>query len=306
MADEHFILSLQNSNSFLQRGLFQVLAQDCLDRLPRCSSNLQLKFLKDNYEKTMNNMSSPTEKAFLNSFPTNIRVARKLLGIPKTITYACCPICSSLYPPKDEDGVPTYPYECTSEPCHVHGGYNLLKLGSTPDRKGTGVPKHPFVMQDIHDSVGHLLSRPGIEIAIQRSIQGSGEQGRDDMVEDIVTTDGIGAVKGPHGTPFLSGKLGQELRLLWCLSVDFFNPYHMKLSGKVASVGSIVLSCLVLPPDMRNKPENLCLVGIIPGPYEPSGDEIDHFLRPLVKVMKESWAEGSIYQTHEYPHGRLV
>ena len=167
MADEHFILSLQNSNSFLQRGLFQVLAQDCLDHLPWCSSNLQLKFLKDNYEKTMNNTSSPMEKAFLDSFPTDIRVAQKLLGILKTITYACCPICSSLYPPKDEDGVPTYPYECTSEPCRIRGRCNLLKLGSTPDRKGTGVPKRPFVMQDIHDSVVRLLSRLGIEIAIQ-------------------------------------------------------------------------------------------------------------------------------------------
>ena len=57
---------------------------------------------------------------------------------------------------------------------------------------------------------------------------------------------------------------------------------------------------------MHNKPENLYLVGIIPGPREPLGDEIDHFLRPLVEIMKESWAEGAIYKTHEYPHGRLV
>ena len=302
MADERFILSLQNSNSFLERSLFQVLVQDCLGHSPRRESDHQLKILKDNYEKTMSHRSSPSERTFLKSFPTDIRVARKLLGIPKTITYACCPACSSIYPPKDENGVPIYPYECTSEPCHIRGGCNLLKLGSTPDRKGIGVPKRPFVMQDFHDFVGRLLSRPDVEIAIQRS----GEQAHGDVVEDIVTADGIRAINGPDGAPFLSGKRGEELRLVWCLSVDFFNPYHNKIAGKVASVGSIVLSCLLLPPDMRNKPENLCLIGIIPGPREPSGDEIDHFLRPLVEVMKESWAEGSIYRTHEYPHGRLV
>ena len=258
--------------------------------------------MKINYENALKDRSSSSEKAFLQSFPTDIRAARKLLGIPKTITYACCPACNSLYPPKDENGVPIYPYQCTSEPCRVRGGCDLLKLGSTPDRKGVGVPKRSFVMQDFQDFVGRLLSRPGVEIAIQQS----GEQARDDVVKDIVTADGIKAIKGPDGAPFLSGGQGQELRLLWCLSIDFFNPYHNKIAGKVASAGSIVLSCLLLPPDMRNKPENLCLVGIIPGPREPSGDEIDHFIRPLVEVMKESWREGSIYWTHEYPHGRLV
>ena len=157
-------------------------------------------------------------------------------------------------------------------------------------------------MQDFHDFVGRLLSRPGVEAAIQSSR----ERVRDDTVEDILTADGVREIKGPNGLPFLTAGQHHELRLLWCLSVDFFNPYHNKIAGKVASVGSIVLSCLLLPPDMRHKIENLCLVGIIPGPREPSGEEIDHFLRPLVDVMKKSWEHGAIYRTHEYPHGRLV
>ncbi len=110
----------------------------------------------------------------------------------------------------------------------------------------------------------------------------------DETVEDIITADGIRAFKGPDGVPFLSSGQHSELCLLWCLSVDFFNPYHNKIAGKVASVGSIVLSCLLLPPDMRYKSENLCLVSIIPGPREPLGHEIDHFLCPLVEIMKES------------------
>ena len=242
------------------------------------------------------------DKAFIQSFPSDIRAARKMIGAPKIVTYACCPACSSLYPLKDNDGFPTYPYECISKPCQAQGGCDLLKLGSTPRRNGIGVPKRPFVMQDFHDFVGRLLSRPGVEAALQQSK----ERVRNDVVEDILTADGVGEIKGPDGLPFLSGGQPQELRLLWCLSVDFFNPYHNKIAGKVASVGSIVLSCLLLPPDMRHKIENLCLVGIIPGPREPSGEEIDHFLRPLVKVMKESWADGAIYKTYEYPLGRFV
>ena len=244
----------------------------------------------------------PADEILLRTFPSDIRTAQKMLGVPKTIMYACCPACNPLYPPQDEDGVSIYPYDCTSKPCQVQGGCDLLKLGSTSDGKSISVPKRPFVMQDFHDFVGCLLSRPGMEAAIQQL----GKHLRDETVEDIITADSIWAIKGPDGTPFLSGGQhcqDEELRLLWCLSVDFFNPYHNKIAGKVASVGSIVLSCLLLPPDMRHKPKNLCLVGIIPGPREPSGEEIDHFLHPLVEVMKESWAHGAIYRTHDYPHG---
>ncbi|KAF8493757.1 hypothetical protein F5888DRAFT_1636505 [Russula emetica] len=156
------------------------LALDCLGHSTRCKSNVQLKILKDTFKKMISNRVSPLEKAFLKSFPTNIRVARKLLEILKTIAY-------------DKNGVLTYPYECTSEWYCVCGGCDLLKLGSTPDRKGISVPKRPFVMQDFHDFVGRLLSRPGIKIAIQQS----GEQACDNVVKDIVTADGIKAIKGP-------------------------------------------------------------------------------------------------------------
>jgi hypothetical protein len=102
--------------------------------------------------------------------------------------------CSSLYPPRDEDRVPTYPYECTSEPCHIWRGCDLLKLGSTPDRKSIGVPKHPIVMQDFHDFVECLLSQPGMETAIQQS---GLHVCNDNMAKDIATADGIRAIKGP-------------------------------------------------------------------------------------------------------------
>jgi hypothetical protein len=140
-------------------------------------------------------------------------------------------------------------------------------------------------MQDFNDFVAHLLSRPGIEAAIQCST----EHMHDTTADDIITAGSLKAVKGPGGIPFLSGGQQHKLHLMWCLSVDLFNPYHNKIAGKVTLVGSVILSCLLLPPDMRHKPKNLCLVGIIPGPHEPSEEEIDHFLCPLVEAMKESW-----------------
>jgi len=115
--DKDFIRSLEECNSFLQQTLFQVLVQDSLDHSTRNSSNFRLKSLKDDFRKTMSNSLSPTDEEFLRTFPTDIRVAQKMLGVLKTITYACCPACNSLYPPQDEDGVMIYPYNCTSEQC---------------------------------------------------------------------------------------------------------------------------------------------------------------------------------------------
>ena len=128
---------------------------------------------------------------------------------------------------------------------------------------------------------------------------------RDKAIEDIITADGVGAIKGSDGVPFFSGGRHNELRLLWCLSVDCPNPYHSKIAGKVASVGSVVLSCPLLPLDIRHKPESLYLLSIIPGPHKPE-EEADHFLCPLVEVMKESWAHDKQYKTHDYLYGRLV
>ena len=38
--------------------------------------------------------------------------------------------------------------------------------------------------------------------------------------------------------------------------------------------------------------ENVFIASIIPGPYEPSADEIDHFVRPVVEQFVQAWRPG--------------
>ena len=53
----------------------------------------------------------------------------------------------------------------------------------------------------------------------------------------------------------------------------------------------IYLTILNLPRDIWYKPENIILVGIIPGPAEPKYT-INSYLTPLVLELNEAWIEG--------------
>ena len=52
---------------------------------------------------------------------------------------------------------------------------------------------------------------------------------------------------------------------LMVLNVDWFNPYkHIQYS-----VGALYVSIINVPHELRYRPENILLVGLIPGPREP-------------------------------------
>ena len=77
------------------------------------------------------------------------------------------------------------------------------------------------------------------------------------------------------------------------LNMDFFQPY----THTVYSVGVIYLTVMNLPRSIRYKLENIIIVGIIPGPREPSLGKIDSFLAPLVSELKDFW-DGVVLNVH--------
>ncbi len=69
----------------------------------------------------------------------------------------------------------------------------------------------------------------------------------------------------------------------------------------------LYMVCLNLPLEVRFKSENMFLAGIIPGPKEPSMDEINNFLQPLVGDLLESYETRVYYTcTWKYPNGRKM
>lgn len=72
------------------------------------------------------------------------------------------------------------------------------------------------------------------------------------------------------------------------LNCDWFQPFDLTNY----SVSVLYMVILNLPRAIRFKPENVLIVGIIPGPSEPGCHEINSFLRPLVKELNMLWNEG--------------
>ena len=65
----------------------------------------------------------------------------------------------------------------------------------------------------------------------------------------------------------------------------------------------IYLVLMNLPREERFKPENVIMVGIVPGPKEPKGD-INSFFKPLVDELIGFW-DGVIFEDSYLPEGML-
>ena len=87
-----------------------------------------------------------------------------------------------------------------------------------------------------------------------------------------------------NGTPFLSSPYNLALML----NCDWFQPFELTSY----SVGVLYLVILYLPRAIRFKPENIMIAGIIPGPSEPDHNEMNSYLRPLIKELNSLWTEG--------------
>lgn len=74
---------------------------------------------------------------------------------------------------------------------------------------------------------------------------------------------------------------------LLTMNIDWFPPYERN----TYSLGAIYLTIQNLPRKVRFKPKNIILVGVIPGPHEPSRT-VNSYLTPLVIELQKAWTSG--------------
>jgi Transposase family tnp2 len=212
--------------------------------------------------------------------------------------FAVCQACGSLYPIGSE-GLPTVSH------CTFQQGASLPCCG-TPLCETNGLATTPVTIlrrQRLDDWISQLLSRPGVVEKIDTAwdpLKHPPQNTRSDFWDGSF----VRSMKGPDNNPVhMFAK--DESRLLFSLSVDWFNPYHNKIAGKVASTGVIVMSCLNLPISERYNDENVYVVGLLPGRQQQSN--VNAVLEPLVEDLLRYWDAGVYYVgIPSTPEARLI
>ena len=239
-------------------------------------------------------------KYIARSIPLDARTVINRLALkPSYKTFVSCPKCSTCYPDIGQD---SYPELCSSiHPSTQAICSRRLRKARTVHGNQYNIPVRRYLYHNFNEWLGQMLCRPGMEDMMDRSFSPS----PGGIMEDIWDAPGLYDILGTDGYPFICQRADNEGRYLFSFNMDGFNPFQLKQGGRSASVMAMYMVCLNLPPEERFKPENMFLAGIIPGPNEPSMEEINHFLAPLVDDLFESYNNGVYYRrTWKYPRGR--
>lgn len=230
--------------------------------------------------------------------PSSLYKARLLENKLIFDKYVVCKQCHNVYPFSDcVEGprnarrskacpfqhFPSHPQQRMRKPC----GSVLLKTVELASGKTYLYPRLTYCYLGLEVSLQAFLNRPGFFSACDdwRSRQVS-----TGTLVDIFDGKIWKDFQFVDHKPFLS----QPGNLALMLNMDFFQPMkHVQYS-----LGAIYMTILNLPRGLRNKEENVILVGLIPGPREPEHD-INSFLEPLVNDLLKLW-KGVNLDVHSY------
>lgn len=220
--------------------------------------------------------------------PNSVYKVKQLVGELKFERFVVCKKCFSIYTLANciEDSgsgrrskhcsfqrFPLHPYLSMRSPC----GAQLLKTVELASRQTYLYPILMYCYLGVDVSLQSLFDRPMFYSACE---QWRTRVAIDGELRDVYDGKMWQKFANYEGERFLSeaGNIG------FILNFDFFQPYdHLAYS-----LGAIYMSVLNLPREIRYKQENTILVGLIPGPHEPSRD-INSFLKPLVNDLNRLW-----------------
>lgn len=230
--------------------------------------------------------------------PVSLIKAEKLLGIHDKgiINYVVCTKCHSIYKPEEciiklHNGkvksklcnhikYPNHPHNSKRQPCNT----SLMKeISSLQLRAIRSFPYCPLKV-----SLQHLVLQPRFLSSCEMWRE------REHIIPDNILGD---VYDGLVWKSFRNDFLSSPYCYLFSINVDWFQPFkHTEYS-----VGAIYVTIQNLPREKRYKEENFILVGLIPGPKEPSLS-IDSYLQPFIDELKSIYSEGLVVSTPQRTH----
>ena len=206
--------------------------------------------------------------------------------------FVVCPKCHSLY--NYDSAYETVGGKRLSKKCsyvefpnHRHRAHRkpcnevLLKEVKLQDGKLKLYPKKVYCYNSVIETLKLFLQRPGFSSQCELWRERESTSIRN-LLSDVIHGTVWRDFKGPDGSRFMS----HQRNLALMMNVDWFQPFK----HSPYSVGVIYLALMNLPRGHRYKRENIIVVGIIPGPSEPSS--LNPYLVPLVSELKELWEDG--------------
>ncbi|GBB89973.1 hypothetical protein RclHR1_16820005 [Rhizophagus clarus] len=216
------------------------------------------------------------------SFPNSLYMLRKKLGLFDRFTqFAACQKCHKLYKKeeiisKDNNTV----MKCS----HVefpNSATKRLKQCRTPLGKKISlnnsisiVPELIYPVSSIQQQLSSMFKRPGFEELLRHWTRSNNF--------------------------FRPDKADAHLGLM--MNLDWFQPYE----GTIYSTGVIYAVICNLPRDVRFKPENVLILGILPGPDEVKLHKVNHYLSPIITELESLWEGVNLNRTNECPNGKDI
>lgn len=284
-------LSMGTSQAELSKPLLQlfyfVLLWQATFKISTAAVCALLRFLKFFFQALGNALRSATVMAISKCIPLTRKSLRHAIlpGKEDFLEYIVCPKCDTVYSPDFckvagkfvaqqccHIAYPNHPMRSRRKKC------NAQLMRKVRRKSGfTFIPKKVFPYQSLYIAMQKLIQRPGFIQCCE--IWRTREEFR----------------QSGYMCDIYDGRIWQEYEeflsapynYLLTMNIDWFSPFK---HGRY-SVGAIYLTIQNLPSSVRNRPENIVLVGIIPGPGEPHLT-LNSYLAPLMDELLSAWTNG--------------
>ena len=209
------------------------------------------------------------------------------------------PPSPSILLPRPPSLLPRCSYRATptSQPCNAR-----LSQSSHHPQSNMQVPIRKYVVAELSEYLARLHACKGFEDHIEQRTANPEDIGG--SIWDVNSGPFARSIMDHEGFPFMR-RVNGESCLCFSMFVDWFNPHSGK-HHSMHSTGAIYLICLNLPAHLRHKREYTFQFANIPGPKEPSMEQVNHVLRPIVNQLLELWRTGIwLRRTQSYRYGRI-